>query len=106
MDYTKVNTEQGGDIELAAPNVTLGSSNGFSEMLDELPSAGPSSPTKRLSFSQRNITWNKVNFNVGDKSILSNCWGKVSDGFGNFKASLVLGGGRRNLRHYGPVWCR
>ena len=41
-----------------------------------LPAALPSSPSKP---ELHDITWSNVNFSIGEKKILTDCWGNVRD---------------------------
>jgi len=35
-------------------------------------------PMKEVTTGAHNLTWTNVNFAVGDKKILTDCWGNVS----------------------------
>ena len=64
LDATVVHPNNG-DIELGL--------NGYSKVAVEDGAAAIINPAK----AKKDICWDSIDFTVGDKKILSKCWGKV-----------------------------
>ena len=59
-----------GDIELGL--------NGYSKVaIEDAPKRDTYSPGVNPAKTKKDICWDSVNFSVGDKKILNQCWGKV-----------------------------
>lgn len=66
-------------IDMESDKIDVALEEGKAEAPSPAPESGKKSPMRSVSFkARRSVQWQGINFKVGDKDILKDCWGAVS----------------------------